>query len=118
MDISSIISTLAFWIFVFHLGLPLIFFSSVGVSVLRMPMPDQECIVCPLRWVAAIPVDAVTAAGILFSLSQPINWFKRYVFPLPACPVRNTFFPIISRSIACFCVIFFPAFYLTNTTHL
>ena len=33
-----------------------------------MPMPDHECIVLPSRWVAAMPVDAVTPTLTFFSL--------------------------------------------------
>ncbi len=68
---------------------------SSSVSVSRIPIPLQECIVIPPICVAAIPVEAVTARAILCSRQYEIKRFTRNVFPLPAAPVRRIFFPIV-----------------------
>ncbi len=74
-------------------------------SFVFTPMPLHECIVIPPIWVAAIPVDAVTATGIFLLRKCDTSMFVVCVFPLPGSPVKKTWAPIFMIDNACSCVI-------------
>jgi len=80
-----------------------IFSRSSMVMRSRMPIPDQEWIVCPPICVAAMPVEAVTATGTFLSLKYSIYWLIRYVLPVPADPVRYALCPDLSIESAVSC---------------
>lgn len=104
MEISSIIRIEVFKNRFMRYSRSVMYSISSVVSLSRIPIPLQECIVIPPICVAAIPVEAVMAILILCSCAYWINRLIRYVFPLPAAPVRNTFCPIASMSKTSSCV--------------
>lgn len=107
IDTSSIINTFVFVhlpeAFLFNLS----FLRSIsGVSV-ASPTPPNECKVTPPMLQAAIPVEAVTAtaSGFLAYLFRK-PWIisrSRTDLPVPALPVKNTFFCCCITRVKTFC---------------
>src|SRR5262249_22143379 len=69
------------------------------------PMPLQLWMVIPCTWVAAIPVEAVTAGSTPRSRSHSMYLLIVCVLPLPGSPVKKTFTPSLSIESASSCVI-------------
>ena len=61
-------------------------------------MPHQRCTVVPPTFRAAIPVGAVTATAMSLSRAHSRNRPSRVDLPVPACPVRKTFPPVVAQA--------------------
>ena len=64
-------------------------------------IPAKACNVVPPMWHAAAPVLAVT--NVLCGGSIVIKRFKRYDFPVPALPVKNTLLPDLTALSTAIC---------------
>ncbi|KAI0080063.1 hypothetical protein K474DRAFT_1590717, partial [Panus rudis PR-1116 ss-1] len=77
-----------------------------SLGSLPRPIPAHECRVHPPMLMDAIPVEAVMPTSphsASWDLHHLIISRSRTDFPVPADPVKNTFFPRLTKSRTCCC---------------
>ncbi|KAI0344110.1 hypothetical protein BDW22DRAFT_1305332, partial [Trametopsis cervina] len=77
--------------------------TSLSAGSFPSPIAAHECSVLPPTLTAAIPVEAVTANFISFSLHHRMISRSRTDLPVPAEPVKNTLLPLWTIFRTCSC---------------